>query len=117
MLSSTTELLACSHSCLSPPCTPRLVVSCIRVCHIAQQHSPEASDAHYMPITTAPALVVQVDNEDMVFTLETVVEKCGEAIAPYALGVTQQLVQAFWRLQVGYCCTSVILSLCAHKPQ
>ena len=37
----------------------------------------------------------------MVFTLETIVEKFGEEMAPYAVGLCQHLTQAFWRLQVG----------------
>ena len=31
------------------------------------------------------------------FTLETIVEKFGEEMAPYAVGVCQHLTQAFWR--------------------
>ena len=36
----------------------------------------------------------------MVFTLETIVEKFGEEMAPFAVGLCQHLSQAFWRLQV-----------------
>ena len=43
----------------------------------------------------------QVESEDVVFTLETIVEKFGEEMAPYAVGLCQHLTQAFWRLQVG----------------
>jgi len=39
----------------------------------------------------------EVENEDLVFTLETIVERFGEEIAPYALGLTQSLAQAFWK--------------------
>ena len=44
---------------------------------------------------------MQVDNEDLIFTLETVVERFGEEMAPYAVGLTQHLAAAFWRMQVG----------------
>lgn len=37
-------------------------------------------------------LMNEVENEDLVFTLETVVEKFGEEMAPYALGLCQNLV-------------------------
>ena len=43
---------------------------------------------------------VQVESEDVVFTLETIVEKFGEEMAPFAVGLCQHLSQAFWRLQV-----------------
>ncbi|KAK3257312.1 hypothetical protein CYMTET_33436, partial [Cymbomonas tetramitiformis] len=42
-------------------------------------------------------LMNEVENEDLVFTLETIVEKFGEEIAPYAIGLTQNLVAAFWK--------------------
>ena len=37
--------------------------------------------------------------DDLVSTLETLVECFGEDIAPYALDLVRQLTQAFWRLQ------------------
>ena len=43
----------------------------------------------------------QVENEDLVATLETVVERFGEDMAPYAVGLTQHLAAAFWRMQVS----------------
>jgi len=42
-------------------------------------------------------LMNEVENEDLVFTLETIVEKFGEEISPYAVGLTQNLVAAFWK--------------------
>ncbi|KAM7253398.1 hypothetical protein ACFE04_026016 [Oxalis oulophora] len=42
-------------------------------------------------------LMNEVENEDLVFTLETVVDKFGEEMAPYALGLCQNLAAAFWR--------------------
>ncbi|VAH31490.1 unnamed protein product [Triticum turgidum subsp. durum] len=40
-------------------------------------------------------LMGEVENEDLVFTLETIVDRFGEEMAPYALGLCQSL--AFWR--------------------
>lgn len=34
----------------------------------------------------------EVENEDLVFTLETIVDKFGEEMAPYAMGLCQNLV-------------------------
>eukprot|EP00963_Diacronema_lutheri_P005023 scaffold370_cov349-Pavlova_lutheri.AAC.8 len=42
-------------------------------------------------------LMDEVDNEDLVFTLETIVENLGEEIAPYALGLCTSLANAFWK--------------------
>lgn len=40
-------------------------------------------------------LMNEVENEDLVFTLETIVDKFGEEMAPYALGLCQNLVVYF----------------------
>lgn len=37
----------------------------------------------------------EVENEDLVFTLETIVDKFGEEMAPYAFGLCQNLVMLF----------------------
>nr|BAH19493.1 AT3G59020 [Arabidopsis thaliana] len=42
-------------------------------------------------------LMKEVENEDLAFTLETIVYKFGEEISPYALGLCQNLTSAFWR--------------------
>ncbi|KAL2459824.1 Importin beta-like SAD2 [Forsythia ovata] len=42
-------------------------------------------------------LMNEVENEDLVFTLETVVDKFGEEMSPYALGLCQNLAAAFWK--------------------
>ncbi|CAM0905033.1 unnamed protein product [Alopecurus aequalis] len=42
-------------------------------------------------------LMSEVENEDLVFTLETIVDRFGEEMAPYALGLCQSLAAAFWR--------------------
>ena len=46
-------------------------------------------------------LMNEIESEDLVFTLETIVEKFGEEIAPYALGLTQNLCAAFWKLDAN----------------
>ncbi len=40
-------------------------------------------------------VTAQVDNEDLVFTLEVLVEKFAEQIAPFAVDLARQLVGAF----------------------
>eukprot|EP00850_Spirogloea_muscicola_P013908 SM000097S24761 [mRNA] locus=s97:152586:160145:+ [translate_table: standard] len=40
-------------------------------------------------------LMNEVENDDLVFTLETIVDKFGEEMAPYALGLVQNLVVPF----------------------
>ncbi|XP_058102570.1 importin beta-like SAD2 isoform X2 [Magnolia sinica] len=42
-------------------------------------------------------LMNEVENEDLVFTLESIVDKFGEEMAPYALGLCQNLAFAFWK--------------------
>jgi hypothetical protein len=37
-------------------------------------------------------LMNEVENEDLVFTLETIVDKFGEEMAPYAIGLCENLV-------------------------
>ena len=39
-------------------------------------------------------LMSEVENEDLVFTLETIVDRFGEEMAPYALGLCQSLVRS-----------------------
>ena len=38
-----------------------------------------------------------MDNEDLVLTLEAIVEKFEDEMAPFAVGLTQHLAAAFWR--------------------
>ncbi|EPS68871.1 hypothetical protein M569_05897, partial [Genlisea aurea] len=42
-------------------------------------------------------LMNEVENEDLVFTLETIVDKFGEEIVPYARELCQKLAEAFWK--------------------
>lgn len=39
-----------------------------------------------------------MENEDLVMTLETIVEKFGDEIAPYAVGLCQNLNVAFMKM-------------------
>lgn len=57
-------------------------------------------------------IAAQVESEDLVFTLETIVEKFGEEMAPYAVGVCQHLTQAFWRACVRPVLSWPDLQLC-----
>lgn len=52
-----------------------------------------------LPYNTPPPIFpsFQVENEELVFTLEVVVERFGDDIAPYAVGLAHNLVAAFWR--------------------
>lgn len=43
------------------------------------------------------AAVIQVENEELVFTLEVVVDKFGDDIAPYAVNLARNLTAAFWK--------------------
>lgn len=45
-------------------------------------------------------LMNEVENEDLVFTLETIVDKFGEEMAPYALGLCQNLVMLICLLMI-----------------
>lgn len=41
---------------------------------------------------------MQIDNEDLTFSLETVVERFSADMAPYAVGLVSHLTQQFWRI-------------------
>jgi hypothetical protein len=47
---------------------------------------------HHSPV------FLQIDNEDLTFSLETVIERFAADMAPYAAGLCQQLAQQFWRI-------------------
>ncbi|GJT09582.1 importin beta-like SAD2 [Tanacetum coccineum] len=55
-----------------------------------RQILPQLLDEFFM-------LMNEVENEDLVFTLETIVEDFGEEMAPYAIGLCQKLADAFWK--------------------
>eukprot|EP00879_Flechtneria_rotunda_P022091 GHRR01023309.1.p1 GENE.GHRR01023309.1~~GHRR01023309.1.p1 ORF type:complete len:1020 (+),score=395.54 GHRR01023309.1:417-3476(+) len=42
-------------------------------------------------------LMNEVENEDLVFTLEVIVDKFGDEIAPYAVNLARNLTAAFWK--------------------
>jgi hypothetical protein len=42
-------------------------------------------------------LMAEVEHEELVFTLEAIVDRFGDAIVPYATGLIVNLVAAFWR--------------------
>jgi hypothetical protein len=44
------------------------------------------------------SLMNELENEDLVMTLETIVEKFGDEIAPYAVGLCQNLTAAFMKM-------------------
>lgn len=48
-------------------------------------------------VTSIFNLMNEVDNEDLVFTLECIVEKFQDDIGPYALDLAKNLVLAFWK--------------------
>ena len=62
---------------------------CKQSCYCKQR---SGSEALYAP---------QVESEDVVFALETIVENFGGEMAPFAVGLCQHLARAFWRLQVS----------------
>lgn len=41
---------------------------------------------------------MQIDNEDLTFSLETVVERFSGDMAPYAVGLVSHLTGQFWRI-------------------
>ena len=49
----------------------------------------------------------EIENEDLVFTLETIVDKFGEEMAPYAFGLCQNLVCLLYP-KCTHLCTSII---------
>lgn len=75
--------------------------------HAPSETTPaEATSLHAPASAPAPLpfsfpecfkLMNEVENEDLVFTLETLVEKFGEEISPFAVGLTTNLVAAFWK--------------------
>lgn len=49
-----------------------------------------------LPFSEFFKLMNEVENEDLVFTLETIVDKFGEEMAPYAIGLCQNLVFCYF---------------------
>jgi len=61
----------------------------------------QACDGHDMFWLSANLMRSQVENEDLVFTLEVIVGKFGDDIAPYAVNLAQNLTAAFWKYSGG----------------
>lgn len=51
---------------------------------------------------TARCFCLQVETEDLVATLETIVDKFGEDIGPYAVQLCTNLTEAFWKYKVTF---------------
>ncbi|KAK9813831.1 hypothetical protein WJX73_000701 [Symbiochloris irregularis] len=76
---------------------------------VALRYLIDALDEQQLPLVKAalPSLLNEIfslmnkymEIEDLVSTLESIVERFGEDIAPFAVKLTEQLVAAFWRLQ------------------
>eukprot|EP00873_Tetraselmis_striata_P029005 jgi/Tetstr1/449269/TSEL_036472.t1 len=72
---------------------------------VAVRHFVDALEDHSILKPILPQLLNQffslmneVENEDLVMTLETIVEKFGDEIAPYAVGLCQNLNVAFMKM-------------------
>eukprot|EP00798_Chlamydomonas_sp_ICE-L_P030404 gene30404-35409_t len=66
-----------------------------------QQCCQSLSDPE-LPVRVAAVVAIrnfveEVDNEDLVFTLEAIVEKFGPEIAPFAAQMTSNLAASFWK--------------------
>ena len=46
-------------------------------------------------------LIKEIENDDLIHTLEAIVEKFGDEIAPYASTICQQLTTSFWKCMEG----------------
>jgi hypothetical protein len=46
-------------------------------------------------------LINEIENDDLIHTLEAIVEKFGDEIAPYATTICQQLTTSFWKCMDG----------------
>ena len=78
------------------------------MCLCPAYKTPEKPALHSFRLA---CVCIQIESEDLLFTLETVVEKFGEEIAPYAVGLCQHLAAAFWRIQVGSVCHLMVGSI------
>uniref|UniRef100_A0A1D2AD30 Importin N-terminal domain-containing protein n=1 Tax=Auxenochlorella protothecoides TaxID=3075 RepID=A0A1D2AD30_AUXPR len=93
------------HRCVRSIADPELPV---RIdASVAVRAFLEAVEMEDLPLfkDLVPSLLTQflqlsqeIDNEDLTFSLETVVERFSDEMAPYALGLTTHLTQQFWRI-------------------
>lgn len=66
-------------------------------CHSRPLCLHQAQASTNPPLWPPSRVRTQVDNEDMVFTLEAIVQKFGEEIGPWAIDLANNLTQAFWK--------------------
>ncbi|KXZ43736.1 hypothetical protein GPECTOR_81g184 [Gonium pectorale] len=85
--------------CLGDPELPVRVDSVVSLRHFLEEMEDVEPVAPALPqlLNSIFGLMNQVDNEDLVFTLEVLVEKFADSIAPYAVQMATQLVGAFWK--------------------
>mmetsp|Transcript_35700 Transcript_35700/g.79404 ORF Transcript_35700/g.79404 Transcript_35700/m.79404 type:complete len:941 (+) Transcript_35700:266-3088(+) len=86
-------------ACLNDPELPVRVDAAVAVKNFVEEVESVELLKPILPqlLNSIFALMGQVDNEDLVVTLEVIVERFGEDIAPYALQMVQQLSAAFWK--------------------
>lgn len=75
--------------CTWPPVLPH--------CAMGPASSPPRNPAPAFPQSIF-ALMAEVEHEELVTTLETIVERLGSAIAPYAVDLSRQLCEALAKL-------------------
>lgn len=87
------------------------LIASMLLCHVLVGPSLGQEHFHYV-------LLQYMEIEDLVSTLESIVERFGEDIAPFAVTLCQQLVFAFWRMQVptASCCHVNCRIPCAPHP-
>ncbi|MEW5303971.1 MAG: hypothetical protein WDW36_006614 [Sanguina aurantia] len=83
--------------CLTDSQLPVKVAAVVALRSFIEEVEDPDSIKHILPqlLDSIFTVMDQVDNEDLVFTLEALVEKFGEDIAPYALRMAQKLAIAF----------------------
>lgn len=65
---------------------------CVSRCNVFFNNHSDADSVSTFFSSEFFKLMNEVENDDLVFTLETIVDKFGEEMAPYALGLCQNLV-------------------------
>ncbi|GFR51384.1 hypothetical protein Agub_g13814, partial [Astrephomene gubernaculifera] len=85
--------------CLGDPELPVRVDAVVSLRHFLEEMEDVSPVAPALPqlLNSIFGLMNQVDQEDLVFTLEVLVDKFGDCIGPYATQMAAQLVGAFWK--------------------
>ncbi|GIL84239.1 hypothetical protein Vretimale_15865 [Volvox reticuliferus] len=85
--------------CLGDPELPVRVDAVVSLRHFLEEMEDVQPVAPALPqlLNSIFGLMDQVDNEDLVFTLEVLVDKFGEEVGPYAVQMATQLAGAFWK--------------------